>query len=74
MLEDELLAPGVLSSVYVSAVARAERGAWPLGVADVYEIDDAHLAAYARAAKTREGFKRYLDEWLLTPGKSFSPA
>jgi glutaconate CoA-transferase, subunit A len=74
MLEDELLAPGVLSSVYVTAVARAERGAWPLGVADVYEIDDAHLAAYARAAKTREGFRRYLDEWVLTPTKSFSPA
>jgi glutaconate CoA-transferase subunit A len=74
MLEDELLAPGVLSSVYVSAVARAERGAWPLGVAQVYEIDDAHLAAYARAAKTREGFRRYLEEWVLTPRKSFSPA
>ena len=74
MLEDELLAPGVLSSAYVSAVARAERGAWPLGLAELYEIDDAHLAAYARAAKTREGFRRYLDEWVLTPRKSFSPA
>jgi glutaconate CoA-transferase subunit A len=74
MLEDELLAPGVLASVYVTAVARAERGAWPLGVADLYEIDDAHLAAYARAAKTREGFRRYLEEWVLTPRKSFSPA
>ena len=74
MLEDELLAPGVLSSVYVTAVARAERGAWPLGVADLYEIDDAHLAAYARAAKTRDGFRRYLEEWVLTPRKSFSPA
>jgi glutaconate CoA-transferase subunit A len=74
MLEDELLAPGVLSSVYVSAVARAERGAWPLGVADLYDIDDAHLAAYARAAKTPEGFRRYLNEWVLTPRKSFSPA
>ena len=74
MLEDELLAPGVLSSVYVTAVARAERGAWPLGVADLYEIDDAHLAAYARAAKTRDGFSRYLEEWVFTPRKSFSPA
>ena len=74
MLEDELLAPGVLSSVYVSAVARAARGAWPLGVADLYDIDDAHLAAYARAAKTPEGFRRYLNEWVLTPRKSFSPA
>jgi glutaconate CoA-transferase, subunit A len=74
MLEDELLAPGVLSSVYVSAAAPAQRGAWPLGVAELYEIDDAHMAIYARAAKTREGFRRYLEEWVLTPRKSFSPA
>ena len=74
MLEDELLAPGVVSSIYVSALAPAARGAWPLGVAGLYGVDDAHLALYARAAKTREGFKSYLDEWVLTPRKSFSPA
>jgi glutaconate CoA-transferase subunit A len=76
MLEEELLAPGVLSSVYVSAVAPAPQGAWPLGVADVYGIDDAHLALYAKAAKTPEGFRRYLEEfvWKNTPAKSFSPA
>ena len=55
MLEDELLAPGIISSVYITASARAEHGAWPLGVADLYAIDDGHLALYARAAKTREG-------------------
>jgi len=74
MLEDELLAPGVLGAVYVTAVALAPRGAWPLGIADVYDIDDAHLMHYARAAKTREGFLRYLDEFVCTPEKSFSPA
>ena len=76
MLEDELLAPGVLSSVYVSGVARAERGAWPLSVADLYGIDDAHLALYAKAARTKEGFQRYLDEyvWNRTREKNFSPA
>jgi glutaconate CoA-transferase, subunit A len=74
MLDDELLAPGVLSGIYVTATACAPRGAWPLGVADVYDVDDAHLAAYARAARTRAGFERYLDEWVLTPRKSFSPA
>ena len=65
MLEDELLAPGVVSSVYVSAVAPAKRGAWPFGAPGMYDIDDAHLAAYARAAKTGEGFQRYLDEFVL---------
>jgi glutaconate CoA-transferase subunit A len=74
MLEDELLAPGVISSIYVSAVAQAPRGAWPLGMADAYGADDVHILQYAKAAKTREGFQRYLDEWVLTPRKNFSPA
>jgi glutaconate CoA-transferase subunit A len=74
MLEDELLAPGVLSGAYVSAVAQAIRGAWPLGVVGLYDIDDAHLARYASAAKTREGFRRYLDEFVCTPKKSSLPA
>ncbi len=64
MLEDELLAPGVLAAVYVSAAAPAARGAWPLGAPDMYPIDDAHLARYAAAAKTREGFQRYLEEFV----------
>lgn len=76
MLEDELLAPGVLTSVYVSGVAQAKRGAWPLSVLGEYGIDDAHLSHYAKAAKTKEGFQRYLDEyvWNRTPEKNSSPA
>jgi len=74
MLEDELLAPGVISSIYVTATAPAPRGAWPLGVAGLYGIDDLHLAHYARLAKTREGFQRYLDEFICTPAKNSSPA
>jgi glutaconate CoA-transferase subunit A len=74
MLEDELLAPGVVAGLYVEAAAPAKRGAWPLGVADVYGIDDAHLAHYARAARTREGFQRYLDEFVCTRKKNSLPA
>jgi glutaconate CoA-transferase subunit A len=74
MLEDELLAPGVISATYISAVAPAKRGAWPLGIPGVYDIDDAHLAKYAKAARTREGFQKYLEEFVCTPAKSFSPA
>jgi glutaconate CoA-transferase, subunit A len=74
MLEDELLAPGLISATYVSALAPAKRGAWPLGIADVYDIDDAHLAHYAQAARTREGFQRYLEEFVCIPEKSSSPA
>ena len=66
----------MLSSVYVSGVARAERGAWPLSIAGVYGIDDAHLVLYAKAAKTKEGFRRYLDEYVWNPtrAKNSSPA
>ena len=74
MLEDELLAPGVVSSVYVRAAAHAPRGAWPLGMPGVYGADDVHVSQYAKAARTREGFQRYLEEWVLTPRKSSSPA
>jgi glutaconate CoA-transferase subunit A len=74
MLDDEVLAPGVLGAVYVSATAEAKRGAWPLGVPEVYDADDAHLMLYAKAAKTRAGFRRYLDEFVCTPEKSSSPA
>lgn len=74
MLEDELLAPGVISSTYITGIARAERGAWPLGVADVYGIDDAHIAQYAKRARTREGFAQYLDEFVWSRRKSSLPA
>jgi glutaconate CoA-transferase subunit A len=74
MLEDELLAPGVISSIYITETAKAPRGAWPLGMPGVYGVDDTHVSQYAKAAKTREGFQRYLDEWVLTPRKSSSPA
>jgi glutaconate CoA-transferase subunit A len=74
MLEDELLAPGVISATYIAAAAPAKRGAWPLGIAGLYDIDDAHLAHYAREAKTRAGFERYLDQFVCTPAKNSSPA
>ena len=74
MLEDELLAPGVISATYISAAAPAKRGAWPLGIPGVYDIDDAHLAHYAKEARTRAGFERYLDQFVCTPAKSSLPA
>jgi glutaconate CoA-transferase subunit A len=74
MLEDELLAPGLISSIYVSGLVHAPRGAWPLAMPGLYGIDDVHVSQYAKAARTREGFLKYLDEWILTPGKSTSPA
>jgi len=72
MLEDEVLAPGVISSIYVTGAAHAEQGAWPLGIAGVYAIDDAHLAMYAKAARTAEGFAKYAEEFVWNSRKKSS--
>ncbi|HEX9570089.1 MAG TPA: CoA transferase [Rhodospirillales bacterium] len=64
-LADDATAAGTLASLYVTAVAKAEGGARPLGLAGCYERDLAHIRAYAREAATREGFKRYLAREVL---------
>jgi glutaconate CoA-transferase, subunit A len=53
--------------VYVEAVAVAARGAWPIGLLDEYGLDAGHIAAYARAARTDEGFRDYLARHVHTP-------
>jgi glutaconate CoA-transferase subunit A len=67
MLEDERLAPGCISATYIEAVAVAERGAWPVALLDEYGFDAAHVAEYARLAKTEAGFREYLDRYVLSP-------
>lgn len=62
LLADEATAAGTLPALYIGAVALAERGAWPLGLAGVYAADDAEIARYAQAARTEAGFARYLDQ------------
>ncbi len=65
LLDDERLAPGVISATYVEAISVAERGAWPVALLDDYAADAAHLRDYARAARTSEGFRAYLDRHVL---------
>jgi len=65
MLDDERLAPGTIGSVYVEALAVAERGAWPAGLLDEYAADAAHLQEYARAARTTDWFRAYLERYVL---------
>ncbi len=69
LLEDERLAPGVIANVYIGAIAVAERGAWPAGLLDEYEIDRAHIAAYARQARTEAGFAEYMAEHVFQTTK-----
>ena len=65
LLEDERMAPGTLSSTYVSAVAHAPRGALPLALTNRYLDDRAHLHEYARLARSDEGFDRYMRKYVL---------
>jgi len=63
-LADDTLAAGTLPNLYISAVAEAKSGAWPSVLHGVYAPDRDEIAAYARQAKTPEGFRAYMDRVL----------
>lgn len=58
---DPLYAAGTISAMYVSAVALAPEGAWPLALAGHYGEDGAAVADYVRAAATEAGLRAWLD-------------
>ena len=60
LLDDDLYAAGTIPSMYITTIAKAENGAWPLGLAGSYGRDNAVIREYARAAKTQAGF----DAWM----------
>lgn len=62
LLADDRMAAGTIPALYVSAIAEARRGAWPVGLRGAYPPDLAHLRHYADLARTEQGFRRYLDE------------
>jgi glutaconate CoA-transferase subunit A len=64
LLDDPMTAAGTLPGFYVETIAVAERGAWPLGLPDVYGLDAAHLTEYARMAATEDGFNDYLQRYV----------
>ena len=66
LLADETLAAGTLPALYVTALAEARQGAWPLGLAGRYETDWENLTEYARLAVSEEGFEEYCWENLIT--------
>ncbi len=61
LLADERMAAGVLPALYVEAVALAPGGAKPLGLWGEYPTDMAEVTRYARAARTPEGFRAFLE-------------
>ena len=65
LLDDPTLAAATMSSIYVSAVAVVEQGAWPHGLNNCYEADLEHQRYYHEKAATDEGFAEYLDEFVF---------
>jgi glutaconate CoA-transferase subunit A len=64
LLDDDSRAGAVLPAIYVSNIAVAERGAWPLALGDRYADDESMLANYAALARTDEGFAQFIEQWL----------
>jgi glutaconate CoA-transferase subunit A len=65
LLADDRTAAGTIPALYVSAIAEAARGAWPVGRRGRYPPDLEHLHRYVELARSEAGFARYLDEFVL---------
>ncbi len=63
LLEDPARGGAVLPAIYVSAIAVAKHGAWPLAFADQYPTDDAAISRYMTLARSAEGVAQFLAEW-----------
>ena len=64
LLADDVWAAGTIPKLYVEAVALAPNGAAPVGLRGRYGADRAWLSRYAEAARTPDGFDRFLEAWL----------
>ncbi len=62
LMQDELRAPATIPAHYITSIAKAERGAWPAPLPGRYNADAGALEAYARMARTPEGFAEFLEQ------------
>jgi glutaconate CoA-transferase subunit A len=66
LLADDRMAAGTVPALYMSGIALAEKGAWPLGLPGAYDVDGDHMAKYAGLARTEDGFAQYLMNHVQT--------
>lgn len=64
LFDDPAMAAGVVPAIYVSRIALAPNGAWPIGLPGHYGSDDAAISRYVQLAKTADGFRSWVNEWL----------
>jgi glutaconate CoA-transferase subunit A len=67
LLASEETAAGALSAAYISGIAVAPHGAWPLRFLDLYPADEAEMAVYGEMARTDAGFEAYLARRVTMP-------
>lgn len=67
LMHDEKLAAGCVPAIYVSGIAEAKRGAAPIGLWDLYGIEDDVMQRYVAMAKTEDGFRQFLADFLAIP-------
>jgi len=65
LMDDPKLKAGTIPGLYVSALAEAKGGAWPIGIPGGYNSDHEHLTWYVEMAQTQEGFQQYLQEVIF---------
>jgi glutaconate CoA-transferase subunit A len=70
LLSDPVMSAGTLASAYVSAIAHAPNGAWPMTLQHCYAEDLAHIKHYMQAAQTEAGFQSYLQEHVFDCSKA----
>ena len=63
LLDDDTRSGATIPALYITAIARATRGAAPLGFHDQYGDDEAMLSRYAALAQSQEGFREFIAEW-----------
>lgn len=66
IMDDENLAAAAIPSLYVSAIAEAPNGAWPMDMPGHYALDADHLRDYARRAGSEDGMSDYLMQFVHT--------
>jgi len=60
LMRDELRAPATIPSLYITAIAHAPGGSWPLGLQGCHDPDNEELARYAAASRDAESFASWL--------------
>jgi glutaconate CoA-transferase subunit A len=58
----------MIPGLYVDYVVELPFGSWPMQVYGMYDYDLPHLQYYVQQCQTEEGWRKYLDDWILGVG------